>query len=124
MLYYSKFCISHAYLPKDQHINDYSWITYLKNQVLNLQHSVREKKKSISMNIQIMQRCQRIRTSLGSSSRTQYVSNEEQHVFFLFCLKHGISYVFFSPRSVWTNRTKNTGTLKMQLHQQFSVLYS
>lgn len=47
MLYFLKRCISHAYLLQD-HNNDYSWITYLKNQVLNLHHSVREGKKKIS----------------------------------------------------------------------------
>lgn len=63
MLYYLKRCISHACLLQDQHINDYSWITYLKNQVLNLHHSVREKKtkrkkqkkKYLDENIQITQ---------------------------------------------------------------------
>ncbi len=124
MLYYSKFCISHAYLPKDQHVNDYSWITYLKNQVLNLQHSVRKKK-----NKHLNEHSNHAEMSEDHNVFWLFVTDTvcEQWraagCFFRFCLKHGIFYVFFSPPSVWTNRTKNTGTLKMQLHQQFSVLY-
>ncbi len=60
---------------------------------------------------------------LGSLSWTQYVSNEEQ-VFLDFARSMEFLMFSFAPRSVWTNRTKNTGTLKMQLHQEFSVLYS
>lgn len=54
---------------------------------------------------------------LGSLSWTQYVSNEEEQVFLDFARSMEFLLFSFAPRSVWTNRTKNTGTLKMQLHQ-------
>jgi len=77
MLYYFKRCISHAYLLQCQHINDYSWITYLKNQVLNLHHSVREKKKHLYENSNHSE----VSIRKAIVSVTEYVSNVVQKGF-------------------------------------------
>lgn len=96
MLYYSKCSISHAYLPQDQHVNDYSWITYLKNQVLNLQHSVREKKKKKHLN----EHSNHSEMSEDQNVFRLFVMDTvceqwRRAGFFRFCLKHGILCVFF-----------------------------